>query len=93
MRKNVLAKASDSQLLLFLRVNIKIMRLYVMLREMLLTNKEVLLKLETIEKELLKRGNKTAKNEEDIQMIFAALKRLINPPNPPRGPIGVKVKK
>jgi len=27
-----------------------------------------------IENELLRRGGKTAKNEEDVQMIFAALK-------------------
>jgi hypothetical protein len=76
-----------------IKVNIKIMRVYVKLREMLLTNKDVLLKLEKIENELFKQGKKMSKNEEDIQMIFAALKRLLNPPNPPREPIGFKIRK
>jgi hypothetical protein len=76
-----------------IKVNIKIMRVYIKLREILLTNKDVILKLEKIENELYKQGNKTEKNETDIQMIFAALKRLLNPPNTPREPIGFKVRK
>ena len=76
-----------------IKVNIKIMRVYIKLREMLLTGKDVLIKLEKIEKELFKNGVRTSKNEEDIQMIFTALKRLLNPPNPPREPIGFKVRK
>ena len=76
-----------------IKVNIKIMRVYVKLREMLLNNKDVLLKLEKMELELLRQGNKTRKNEEDIQMIFSALKRLLTPPNPPREPIGFKIRK
>jgi ORF6N domain-containing protein len=76
-----------------IKVSIKIMRVYVKLREMLLANKDILLKLEKIENEVAAQGSKTAKNEEDIQMIFSALKRLLNPPNPPREPIGFKVKK
>jgi len=76
-----------------IKVNIKIMRVYIKLREMLLTSKDVLVKLEKIEKELFKQGSRTTKSEEDIQMIFSALKRLLNPPNPPREPIGFKVRK
>lgn len=73
-----------------IEVNIRIIRIFTRLREMLLTHKDILLKLEKIEKELIQQGSKTAKNEEDIEMIFAALKQLLNPPNPPREPIGFK---
>ena len=73
-----------------IEVNIRIIRIFTRLREMLLTHKDILLKLEKIEKELIQQGNRTVKNEEDIEMIFAALKQLLNPPNPPREPIGFK---
>lgn len=73
-----------------IEVNIRIIRIFTRLREMLLTNKDILLKLEKIEKELIKQGSRTAKNEEDIEMVFTALKQLLNPLNPPREPIGFK---
>jgi ORF6N domain len=74
-------------------VNIRIIRIFTKLREMLLTHKDILLKLEKIEKELIKHGSRTEKNEKDIELIFSALKKLLNPPNPPREPIGFKVHK
>lgn len=76
-----------------IEVNIRIIRIFTKLREMLLTHKDILLKLEKIEKELVQQGSRTTKNEEDIEMIFTALKKLLNPPNPPREPIGFKVHK
>ena len=57
---------------------------------MLLTHKDILLKLEKIENELMKQDNRTAKNENNIQMIFEALKQLLNPPQQPRQRIGFK---
>lgn len=60
---------------------------------MLLTHKDILLKLEKIENELIRQGSRTGKNEEDIDLIFSTLKKLLNPPNPPREPIGFKVRK
>lgn len=74
-------------------VNIRIIRIFTKLREMLLTHKDILLKLEKIEKELIKQGSRTAKNEENIEMVFSALKKLLNPPNPSREPIGFRVRK
>lgn len=76
-----------------IEVNIRIIRIFTKLRAMLLTHKDILLKLEKIEKELIQQGSRTAKNEEHIEMIFNALKKLLNPPNPPREPIGFKVHK
>jgi len=53
--------------------NIRIIRVFTKMREMLLTHKDILLKLEKFEKQLVH-------NNEDIQLIFKALKQLINPP-------------
>ena len=73
-----------------IEVNIRIIRIFTKLREMLLTQKDILLKLEKIENELMKQDNRTAKNENNIQMIFEALKQLLNPPQQPRQRIGFK---
>lgn len=64
-------------------VNIQIMRIYTKMREMLMTNQEILLKLEQLERQ-------TSQNSEDIQMIFTALKELLNPPQEPRPRIGFR---
>jgi phage regulator Rha-like protein len=66
-----------------IEVNIRIIRIFTKLREMLLTQKDILLKLEQIEK-------KITGHDEDIQMIFSALKQLLNPPDEPRRKIGFK---
>lgn len=64
-------------------MSIKIIDVFVRLREMLLTHKDILLKLEQVEKQV-------TQNSEEIQVIFDALKQLINPPQEPREPIGFK---
>ena len=68
-----------------IQVNIQIIRVYTKLREMLLTHKDILLKLETMEKQV-------GKNSEDIHMIFSALKQLLNQSSEPRQEIGYKRK-
>ncbi len=59
-----------------IEVNIQIIRIFTRIREVLLTNKEVLLKMEQIEKKVLEQGQKSNKHEEQIQLIFNALKQL-----------------
>jgi len=76
-----------------IEVNIQIIRIFTRLRETLLTNKDVLLKMEQIEKKVLDQGQVANKHEEEIQLIFNALKRLLNPPQEPREPIGYKTQK
>ncbi len=66
-----------------IEVNIQIVRIFTQLKEMLLTNKDILLKLEQLE-------NKATANDADIKMIFEALKQLLNPPQEPRKRIGFK---
>jgi hypothetical protein len=66
-----------------IETNIRIIRVFTKMREMLLTNKDVLMKLEMFEKQLMV-------NSEDIQLIFRTLKQLLNPPAEPRKQIGYK---
>ena len=67
-----------------IEVNIRIIRIFTRLREMISTHKDILLKLEEIEKKL-------AGHNDDIQLIFSALKQLISNPHKPRKQIGYKV--
>ncbi len=66
-----------------LEVSIRVIEIFVKMREMLSTNKDILLKMQKVEKKL------TA-HDADIQLIFEALKRLLNPPQAPRKRIGFK---
>lgn len=66
-----------------IQVNIQIIRVFNQMREALLNYKDVLLKLDQLEK-------KVTQHDQDLQLIFTALKKLLNPPNPPRPQIGFK---
>jgi hypothetical protein len=67
-------------------VNIQIIRVFTKMRELISSNKEILMKLEQLEKKV---GN----NSDDIDEIFSALKDLINPELIPRKVVGYKWKK
>ena len=71
-----------------IEVNIRIIRIFTKLREMLLTHKDILLKMEKVEKNMMQQDGKMKQYEEDIQIIFEALKQLLNPPLEPRRRIG-----
>jgi hypothetical protein len=64
-------------------VNIKIMRIYTRMREMMLTHKDLLLKIEQIEKKL-------TDHDDRIQMIFDYLKQFIHDQNKPMVEVGFK---
>ncbi len=66
-----------------IEMSIKVIDVFVKLREMLLTHKDILLKLELLEKQVVQ-------NSEEIQTIFGALKQLLSPPQQPRKRIGFK---
>jgi hypothetical protein len=53
------------------------------MRQILVSHKDILLRLEQLEK-------KVDKNDEDIQMVFKVLKQLLNQPSLPRRKIGFK---
>ncbi len=69
-------------------VNIQIMRIFTKMREMLLTNKDLLIKMNTIE-------SKVSNQDKSIKQIFGYLKQLIKEqeePEPARKSIGFKTK-
>jgi hypothetical protein len=68
-----------------IQVNIAIMRVFVMLREMMATHKELALKLAKLEERL-------ESHDKQIQSIFEAIRALMAPSEKPRKKIGFEVK-
>lgn len=68
-----------------IQMSVRIIDVFVKIRELLLTHKDILLKLEQFERQM-------AQNSDDIQMIFNVLKELLNPLQEPRKQIGYKRK-
>jgi hypothetical protein len=69
-----------------IEVNLRVIRVFVKMREFALTNKEILMQLAKLEKEV-------SGNSKDIENIFAVLKELISKqaaPPKPRNKIGFK---
>ncbi len=64
-------------------VNIHIIRVFTRMREMLSTHKDVLLKLEQLER-------KVVQQDDDIKLIFDYLKELLNPKTEPVRKIGFR---
>lgn len=64
-------------------MSVRIIEVFVKIRELLLTHKDILLKLEIFEKQIIR-------NSDDIQILSAVLKELLNPPGEPRKQIGYK---
>ena len=67
-------------------VNIKIIRVFTRMKEMMLTHKDILLKLEQMERNVIQ-------NNEDIQNIFNVLKQLLETPKEPRKSVGFELPK
>jgi ribosomal protein L23 len=66
-----------------IEVNVQIVRIFIRMRELLMSNQEILLKLEQLEK-------KVNSHDGDITMIFKYLKQLINQPDKPRPRVGFR---
>lgn len=64
-----------------IEVNVQIVRIFIRMRETLFIHKDILLKLEKIER-------KAIHHDADIGLIFKYLKELINPPTEPMRKIG-----
>lgn len=69
-----------------IEVNIRVIRIFTKLREMVLTHKDILLKLEQIER-------RVGQHDDDIKLIFDYLKELLNPKTEPMRKIGFRHKK
>jgi len=68
-----------------IHVNIQIIRVFTKMRALLMTHKDILLKLEKMEQ-------KIGSHDEQIALVFAYLKKLLNPPPQPRRRIGFRRK-
>ena len=68
-----------------IEVNIAIMRVFVRLRQMMATHKELALKLRELE-------GRIQDHDEQIVAIFEAIHQLMTPPARPRKKIGLEVK-
>lgn len=75
---------------LAISVNIQIMRIFTKLKEAILENKDILIKIEKMEKKLLKQDELNERMEKELQIVFNALKKLLNSPQPKRNKIGYK---
>ena len=75
-----------------IEVNIQIIRIFTRIREYLLSQNDVMLKVELIEKSMLNQTEISNKHEKEIQLIFNALKQLLNSPKELREAIGFKTK-
>lgn len=64
-------------------VNVQIVRIFTCMREMLLTHKDILLKLEQLEV-------RVSDHDEQITLVFEYLKQLLSSPEEPRVKIGFK---
>lgn len=62
-------------------VNIRIIRIFTKMREIVSTNKDVLLKLEQLERQVVR-------NTEDTELIFQTLRQLLDEPKKPRSKVG-----
>ncbi len=66
-----------------IQVNIQIIRLFTKMKQMILDNKDLWMKIEKIEQHLIK-------HDEEIKTVFAYLKKLLIQENKPRNPIGFR---
>jgi hypothetical protein len=75
-----------------IEVNLRVIRVFVKMREYALTHKEILMQLAKLEKEVSINNKNTKKNSEDIENIFMVLKELIEKDAKPlpRNKIGFK---
>ena len=64
-----------------IEVNIRIIRVFARMREMLITQQDILLRLEQLERQ-------TDDQSKEIELIFSALRELLQPPCQPRKAIG-----
>lgn len=67
-----------------IQVNIQIMRIYTKIREMLLAHKDVFLRVELVEKQMIKQDQK-------IKLLFGYLSKFIEKEDTPRKRIGYEI--
>ncbi|MEO5643835.1 MAG: ORF6N domain-containing protein [Bacteroidia bacterium] len=69
-----------------IQMSVRIIEIFVKMRELLSMHKDILLQLEKLEK-------RVGENSSDINKIFSALKKLLDPERPPMEKVGYKTSK
>lgn len=69
-----------------IEVNIRVIRIFTKLREIVLNHKDILLKIGQMERKIVE-------HDDDIKLVFEYLKELLNPKTEPMRRIGFKHKK
>ncbi|WP_316816880.1 ORF6N domain-containing protein [Pedobacter nyackensis] len=69
-----------------IQVNIHIMRVYTRIRELFLAHKDVFIRVEQVEKQMIKQDQK-------IELLFSYLNKFLDKEDSPREQIGFKVKR
>ncbi|HZI55030.1 MAG TPA: ORF6N domain-containing protein [Chitinophagaceae bacterium] len=69
-----------------IQVNIQIIRVYTKMKQILLDNKDLWMKIEKIEQSLVKK-------DEEVKAIFKVLKKLLSQDDQPRNVVGFKIPK
>ena len=73
-------------------VNIQIIRVFTRMREVFLSQKDLVLKIEKLEKKVLEQNSKVGQHDEEIGKIFMALRRFVKVSSKPMKKIGYKRK-
>ena len=63
-----------------IEVNIQIMRIFTQIKKLAITNTEILIRLEIIEKKLLEHSVKHKTNDQQFQVVFEAIQKMIETP-------------
>lgn len=71
-------------------VNIQVIRIFTKMREMLVSNNDIVAKVKRMEKEMRSQGASLEKHDKEIEQIFIYLKELLGPPIAPRKKVGYK---
>ena len=74
-------------------VNIQIIRIFSRMQEVLLNHNDLLLKLDQLERKFTRQDSRLRKHDEEIQIVFKALKELLDPSRPPHKSIGFNYNK
>lgn len=79
---------------LAIKVNIQIIRVFTKMRALLMDNKNILLKLEKIDKKLINIGHDVRMHDDEIETIFTLIDEIRESKTEikPRNPIGFKTK-
>ena len=73
------------------QVNIQIIRVFTRMRELISTNKDILLKLANLEKKFMQHDHLHKKHEKELRTVFEVLKQLLNPKTQPAKRVGYRL--